>query len=72
MTDLPFARTWLPFLYLYGAGGVIFLGGMVFIIKAKAIDLGNRKERRWWRVLIFGYVYYFALHGILTLAALHL
>ena len=72
MSDLPFFRTWLPFLYLYIAGGIIFFGGVLFIFKAKSINISRKIHKQWFFVLLFGYFYYLALHGILTLAALYL
>ena len=72
MNDLSFFRTWLPFIYLYGAGGVIFLGGMVYIVYSKALDLKRPKDKYWFKILIFGFLFYFSLHGVLILAALYL
>ena len=71
MTELSFARTWLPVIYLYGAGGIIFVGGMFFIVKAKSINFNLPTDRRWFKVLIAGFLYYFGIHGFLTLAALY-
>jgi len=72
MSDLPFMRTWLPVIYLYGVGGLIFLGGMIFIFRAKAINMKLSTDRRWFWILLFGFFYYAALHVTLTLAALYL
>ncbi len=72
MHELTFFRTWLPIIYLYGVGGIIFLGGMVIIFKANSIKLSKPKHKMWFIVLIFGYFYYLALHVGLTLAALYL
>ena len=72
MNDLSFARTWLPFIYLYVAGGIIFFGGILLIFKAKSIKIRRATHKKWFIVLLFGYFYYLALHGILTLAALYL
>ena len=33
MEALTFHHTWLPFIYLYGVGGIAFLIGMYLIIK---------------------------------------
>ena len=41
MENLTFYHTWLPFIYLYGAGGVAFLIGMFLIIKTGALSLNK-------------------------------
>ncbi len=67
-----FFNTWLPYIYLYGGGGVFFLAGMIYIRKTKAIDMRLKKDRFWWKVLIFGYFYFAAMHAGLIIAALYL
>ena len=37
MEALTFHHTWLPFIYLYGVGGIAFLIGMYLIIKTSAL-----------------------------------
>ena len=66
-----FYDTWLPFIYLYGVGGLIFLFGMIIIKKSGAIDLTKKKHRIWFKVLIFGYFYFALFHAILIIAALY-
>jgi|FLOH01.1.fsa_nt_gi hypothetical protein len=68
---LPFLRTWAPFLYLYGVGGIIFFIGMFIIFKAKSINLSLKKHRQWFAILFFGYFYYLGMHFFLTYAALN-
>lgn len=70
--DLPFDRVWLPFIYLYGVGGIFFLTGLFLVLKSGALDLKRRTHRRWLGVLIFGFFWYFAIHGLGTLAAINL
>jgi hypothetical protein len=65
------SHTWLPFLYLYGVGGLFFLIGMIIIRKSNAIDLKKKRHRFWYRVLIFGYFYFVAFHAIFTLIAIY-
>ena len=72
MNELSFLRTWLPYIYLYVAGGLIFGGGMVFITYSGAINLKRARHQWWYKVLFFGFFYYLALHGIAILAALYL
>lgn len=71
MHELTFFRTWLPVIYLYGVGGIIFLAGMLVITKAKSIKLDRPKHKFWYKILWFGYFYYLGIHVVLTYAALH-
>lgn len=66
---LDFDRVWLPYLYLYGVGGLIFIAGLVLVLKSGAMNLKRASHRRWLGVLIFGFVWYMSLHLITTLAA---
>jgi hypothetical protein len=67
---LPFQHTWLPFIYLYGLGGILFLLGIIITRRAGALDLSKPKHRMWMVILIFGFFWYFSIHGLLNLAAL--
>ena len=67
----PFSHTWLPYLYLYGVGGIFFILGLIITKKSGAMNLNKKKDRFWFKVLLFGFFYYMALHFILTYAALH-
>ena len=69
---LDFFNVWLPYIYLYVGGGICFLAGMIYIRKAKAIDMRLKRDRFWWKVMIFGFFYFMAFHGILIIAALYL
>jgi len=64
-------HTWLPFLYLYGVGGIFFLIGLIIIRKSKAVDMKKKRHRFWFGVLIFGFFYFVVLHAIITLIALY-
>jgi hypothetical protein len=66
-----FFNTWLPYLYLYIGGGIFFLAGMILIRKTKAIDMRLKRDRFWWKVMIFGYFYFALFHAILIIAALY-
>ena len=66
-----FFNSWLPFIYLYGVGGFFFLVGMIIIRKSGAINLGIKRHRYWYRVLIFGYFYFVAFHAFFTILALY-
>ncbi len=68
---LTFADTWLPYIYLYGVGGIFFLVGMIIIKKSGAINLNIKQHRYWYRVLIFGYFYFALMHALLISLALY-
>ena len=67
-----FFNSWLPFIYLYGVGGIFFFTGMYLIKKSGAIDLTIKRHRFWYKVMFFGFFYFVLLHLILTLVALYL
>ena len=67
---LDFSRTWLPYLYLYGVGGGIFLIGMFIILRSRSLKLEHIRHREWYHILIFGLVYYMGIHALFTFAAL--
>ncbi|HSW56022.1 MAG TPA: hypothetical protein VLH59_13115 [Ignavibacteriaceae bacterium] len=66
-----FFNSWLPFIYLYGVGGIFFLIGMIIIKKSGALDTTKKSHRRWFKILLFGFIYFTLIHGILIIAALH-
>ena len=67
---LTFYDTWLPFIYLYGVGGVAFLIGMYLIIKTGALNKNRLSHKKWLVILIFGFLYYAGIHGTFILMAL--
>ncbi len=68
---LSFFDTWLPFIYLYVGGGIFFAIGLILIRKTKAMDMRLKRDRYWWKVLIFGFFYFVAIHAVVILAALY-
>ncbi len=71
MTEaLPFTRTWLPYLYLYGAGGILFAAGIWVVLRSGSLDLRRPKHKLWFGVLFFGFAWYMTIHAVTTLAAL--
>ena len=68
---LTFFDTWLPYIYLYVAGGIFFLVGLIIIRKSGALDMKNKKHRFWYKVIIFGFIYFAVMHALLTVAALY-
>ena len=67
---LDFSRTWLPFIYLYGVGGIIFILGMVLVLRSRSLNLKRRYHRIWLFILFFGFAWYVVLHSTVSLAAL--
>lgn len=67
---LPFTHTWLPFIYLYSLGGILFLIGVIITYRMGSLDLKRKHHRKWFGLLFFGFLYYMALHSFLNLAAL--
>lgn len=57
---------WTPFFYQYAMGGLVFLIGLWVIRASGACDTSRPGDRFWFRVLIFGYLWYAAMHGLLT------
>ena len=65
-----FSHSWLPFMYLYGLGGLLFISGILITIKSGSLNLDSISHLRWLWTLIFGLVWYMSIHASLTLAAL--
>ena len=65
-----FFQTWLPFIYLYGVGGIAFIIGMLIIIRSNALRLTFQKHLKWFRVLIFGFLFYAAIHAFFIFVAI--
>lgn len=57
---------WAPYLYQYLLGGLVFAIGLWVIRASGACNFDRPRDRTWFRVLIFGYVWYAAMHGILV------
>jgi hypothetical protein len=64
-----FSHSWLPYLYLYGVGGLCFFIGIYVVRKSGALKPRIRRHRTWLRVLYFGLAWYMALHAVLTILA---
>ena len=67
---LDFSRTWVPYIYLYGVGGGIFLIGMFIILRSRSLKLERVRHKEWYKILIFGFFYYMGIHGLFTFAAI--
>tara|TARA_B100001750_G_C15366238_1_gene524898 strand:+ start:161 stop:463 length:303 start_codon:yes stop_codon:yes gene_type:complete len=67
---LDFSRTWIPYIYLYGVGGGIFLIGLFIILRSRSLKPERVRHKGWYRILIFGFFYYMGIHGFFTFAAI--
>ena len=67
---LDFSRTWLPFIYLYGVGGIAFMIGTILIIKTNALNLSSQSHKNWLVILLFGFIYYAGIHATFILIVL--
>ena len=67
---MDFFHTWLPFFYLYGVGGIAFIIGMLIIIRSNALRLTFQRHLKWLLVLIYGFLFYAALHAFLIYVAI--
>ncbi|MBT3478929.1 MAG: hypothetical protein HOA15_03015 [Candidatus Marinimicrobia bacterium] len=65
-----FSHTWLPFFYLYGLGGILFIAGIFITIKAGSFDLNRKDHKKWMWILLFGFVWYLMMHALMIWAAL--
>src|SRR3989304_2315449 len=59
---LSFFDSWLPFIYLYVAGGIFFFTGIFLIKRSGAIDLTIKRHRFWFKVMIAGFFYFAVMH----------
>lgn len=64
------SHTWLPFLYLYGVGGIAFILGMILIIRSKALRITYERHKKWIYVLIYGFLFYAGLHAFFIYLAI--
>ncbi|HIB26346.1 MAG TPA: hypothetical protein EYO27_06315 [Candidatus Marinimicrobia bacterium] len=67
---MEFANTWLPFIYLYGVGGIAFVLGMLLILRTKALRVSFERDKKWLWVLIYGFLFYAGLHATFILLAI--
>jgi hypothetical protein len=69
---MPFTHTWLPYIYLYGVGGLLFLIGVIVVVKSGSLDLKKSHHRLWFTVLFFGIVWFMVMHALWNMAALEI
>ena len=65
-----FSHSWLPFMYQYGLGGLLFIAGIMITIRSGSLNPNKISHWRWFWALIFGLVWYMCIHASLTLSAL--
>lgn len=68
---MEFSRTWLPYIYLYAVGGIFFLTGLILVMRHRSLNIKFRKDRWWFRILLFGFGWYALIHAAIILAALY-
>ena len=67
-----FSHSWLPLIYLYSLGGVLFLSGIIITVRAGSFDLSKHTHAKWMWILVFGFIWYAGMHILMTLAALNI
>ncbi len=60
---------WLPYVYVYGVGGCVFLASLVAGVRAGAIDLNRPADRRTLLALVAGLLLFATVHAIWIWAA---
>ena len=66
-----FSHSWLPLMYQYGFGILIFGGGLFTIFRAYGGEQGGKEHKIWMQVLVWGFIYIFSIHLFMTLSALN-
>ena len=67
-----FSHSWLPFMYQYGLGGLLFIAGIMITIRSGSLNPNKISHWRWFWTLIFGLSWYMCIHASLNLAGLGL
>ena len=70
-TKYLFSHSWLPFIYQYGFGILIFGGGLFTIFKAYGQEEFWAQYKTWIAVLVWGFIYVSSIHLLMTIAALN-
>lgn len=69
---MPFSHAWLPYIYLYGVGGLLFGSGLIITLKSGSLDLKRPGHKNWLVILIFGFIWFMVMHAVWNLAALEI
>lgn len=67
----PIQQIILPYLYLYGIGGVLFFSGIYLSKKSVAYNPENKKNKYWWEITILVFFYFMLIHAVIILAVLY-
>ena len=70
-TNLLFSHSWLPFIYQYGFGILIFGGGLFAVFKAYGEKEFWNQYKIWIQILIWGFFYVTSIHLLMTISALN-
>ena len=70
METLPFTHVWLPYIYLYFCGGLLFFFGIIVTVKSGSLSLKRKKHQIWMVVLMFGLLWFMVMHACWTFAAI--
>ena len=66
-----FSHSWLPLIYQYGFGVLIFGGGLFTIFRDYGGNQFWKEYKIWIQVLAWGFIYIFSIHLFMTLSALN-
>jgi len=69
---MSFSHAWLPYIYLYGVGGLLFGSGLIITLKSGSLDLKRQGHKAWLAILIFGFIWFMVMHALWNLAALEI
>jgi len=69
---MPFSHAWLPYIYLYGVGGLLFGSGLIITLKSGSLDLKRQGHKAWLVILVFGFIWFMVMHALWNLAALEI
>ncbi len=66
-----FSHSWLPVIYQYGFGLLIFGGGLFAVFKAYGGKEFWNQYKIWIQILIWGFIYVSSIHLLMTVSALN-
>jgi len=63
INELGEANPWTSYFYMYGFGVLFFFIGIFIILKSGACNLKREQDRFWFKILMFGMVFFASLHA---------
>ena len=66
-----FSHSWLPFLYQYSFGLLIFGSGLFAVFRAYCNEKFWQEYKIWIQILIWGFIYVSSIHLFMTVSALN-